>query len=102
MENDLADYLIFLGGIYLRCGKIEKAMILFEAFHELSPGDGRHLLGLAYCRFATGDYESALELTGSPGDAATGLLRARTLWALGRHDEAADVMKSIPTMWGGA
>lgn len=106
ISADWIEFLTFLGALYLRCGKLEKALVVLEALHALCPEDGRHHLALAYCHLQAGDYESALTLAGLAMEAenapqAAALLRARALLALERQDEARRVMQSVLTSRGG-
>ena len=92
-----------LGYFYLQNGKFDKALILFKALNELFPDDPYLMKSLSYAFLVNGEYENALHLTERLlQDAPTRreddvgyLLRSKSLWGLGREDEARDLLKQF-------
>ncbi|MDR2935049.1 MAG: hypothetical protein LBV70_04115 [Candidatus Adiutrix sp.] len=98
LDRDQFDTLKVLGFLYLRLGLAPKAARLFQALAALAPQDVQAALSLAAATLEDGRPEEALALLEKPplAGAAAGaparLLKARTLWRLGRREETYKLM----------
>jgi len=98
LEPDQFETMRVLGFLYLRLGLAPRAARLFQALTALAPEDPQVALSLAAATLEDGRPEEALALfdrpplAAAPPTAASRLLRARTLWRLGRQEETYRIM----------
>ncbi|MDR3037794.1 MAG: hypothetical protein LBV21_00640 [Candidatus Adiutrix sp.] len=112
LEQDHLESLKVLGYFYLRLGLAERAERLFAALTALIPGDAQAALSLAAARLEAGRPGEALALFDRPplsGPEAGGLtaeaarlLKARSLWRLGRREETFALLERGPSAGSGA
>ena len=96
MNETQKEFLTVLGYFFIQAGKFDKALVLFKALKEFSPDDDHIMKSLSYLFLVAGENEEALEwaekyLARQTEDSETGLvhlLKGRSLWRLGRKEEA--------------
>jgi len=107
LESDAHDLLALLATIYLENDRPEKAAVLLSALDTLKQADPRDLAQLALAQLRSGKPATALDtldrlaLEGRT-DAVFHLLRAHTLLALQRDDEAFAAMRAYVAQRPGA
>jgi predicted Zn-dependent protease len=95
--------LAVLAHVFIRHGRVERALPILRALHRLFPGDPDVAKGLAYAALAAGDAEGALAAAdawraadpGGRGGALMELLRSRALARLGREAEAQQALARL-------
>ncbi len=99
MDTEELDTLDFLAYLFLRNGKWDKALPLYEALVAVDGNNVRRKLALAYVMLRAGrekDAQTLLDWCLTQSDEAPSpslvLLRARALWQLGRHEEAREFL----------
>lgn len=100
MNETTHDYLSVLAYLLLRNGKAARAVRILEALQVLQPGSDWARYALAYAYLADGRHEQCLEqIDSQTWPASVGnhqnLIRTRSLWALGRHDEARQIVRQM-------
>ena len=99
LSDDARDLLMLLSDIYLQNDRPEKAAVLLGALDVLGMADDRILAQLALAQLRSGKPDTSLStldrlaLKGRT-DAVFHLIRAHTLLALGRDDEAGAAMRA--------
>ncbi|MBG0775396.1 MAG: tetratricopeptide repeat protein [Desulfovibrionaceae bacterium] len=96
LTRDERDVLQVMGYVYLRNGKDEKALALFEGLEAIDPGDAHTERSLAYVHLRAGRAEEALAAAQkalaiapkAPENWTMHLVRSRALLALDRSDES--------------
>ncbi|MGC8718453.1 MAG: hypothetical protein ACP5TY_00400 [Thermodesulforhabdaceae bacterium] len=97
-RDEEQEYLKVVAYTLLRYGKWDKAWAIYEALELLMPEDIQVIKGLVVSGFHSGRLAQALalvdrwlEIASDEKDLESArVMRARILWALGRHDEATD------------
>jgi len=100
VKENQKDFLQVLGYLFLRSGKIGKALVLFEALQQLSPADPQVSRSLCYTYLLTQQYEQALsqadkflrEASEGTSKKIGYLFKSRALWGLGQKEEARRMM----------
>ena len=99
LSDDARELIALLSHIYLENDRPEKAAMLLNALDIFGQADTKQLTQLALAQLRAGKPESALNtldrlaMNGRP-DAAFHLVRAHTLLALSRADEAGAAMRA--------
>jgi len=99
LEPDVRDLLALLATIYMENDRPEKAAVLLSALDALQQTDSRALAQLALAQLRSGKPDKALGTLDrlaidGRADAVFHLIRAHTLLALQREDEAAAAMRA--------
>lgn len=107
MNQQLYQLLSLLAFTYLEHGKAAKAVTLLEALHEVDANQPRQSMLLALSHLKAGDAESSLNQlerhvrrfgpTGSDHRTFR-WIKARALWAVGRHGEARELIDQYQTV----
>lgn len=92
LNNNDADAHAMLGLLYFRSGLLDKAEVQLKIAHELDPAFDPIPQILARVYFCRGDYRQALEIFDDQKATWAAPYRAESLWYLGRHDEALDLL----------
>lgn len=93
------DLMRLLGYVYLQHGQPARAMVMFDALHALDPADVQAARSLALSLLRCGQPEAALAplqglLDLGDNHAATHVLRAQALLAVGRVADSALAMRA--------
>lgn len=99
MNDQEKNLLNLLGYMFLQSAHPDKAAVVLAALDALAPNQPKVLRALALAQLRSEKPERALGVLdrlamGGSVDAAFHLLRARSLSALARHDEAAAAMQN--------
>ena len=100
MHDTTSDYLTVLAYSLLKNGKADRAVRIIEALLVLLPDNEWAQRALAYCYLRVGRPQQCLDLLDA-GDWPIGarrqqqLLRVRSLWTLGRRDEARRIVQQM-------
>ncbi|MCG8649580.1 MAG: tetratricopeptide repeat protein [Pirellulales bacterium] len=98
--NVTHDYLSIVAYLRLRNGKAVRAIRILKALLVLEPENGWARRALAYAYLSDGQYEQCLAEIDHrlwPASAVhhAHVIRTRSLWGLGRHDEARQVVRQM-------
>ena len=92
------DLLNLLGYQHLQHGNADRAVVIFDAMHALSPGNTKVILSLAYASLQAGEADKALkvidDLSSADADHALAwLIKGKALLQTGRVAESARAMR---------
>lgn len=99
LKHEARELLSLLAYVYLENNRPEKTAVLLNALHALGMAEPRELATLALAQLRTGKPESGLSTLDTlamqgGADAPFHLIRAQTLLALERREEAAAAMRA--------
>jgi tetratricopeptide (TPR) repeat protein len=100
MRDDYREALQVLADVFLEQNQPRKALALLEALEALDPGHPPVLRALSYAYLVNDRPDGALKTTDAllsldapmPENAPLLLIRSRALWALGRTEEATEIL----------